>query len=373
VGRRRLLLVAAAALAAVGAACGPIAPSPAAGPSAPQPSGSATPTGSTTLGRLAGEPAVGVNVHAMWDSYSDADRQAIYSKLASAGVTWVRIDVGWAGVEPSPGQFQNNGYTQLADTAVNEARAAGLKVLIVFWWSPTWANNGGSRATPPTDPNTYAQAIGWAAQHFAGRVSAWEVWNEPNETDFWTGSPAQYSALLRAAYPAVKAGDPNATVVLAGPAYNDTNWLGGVYAGGVSGAFDVLATHPYMSPASSPPETADDGSIYNLSHVAAVKAMMNAHGDGAKPIWFTEFGWSSHANSPGLPDWQQGVTPAQQGDYLVRSLRWLAQNASYVTNAFWYEERDQTSQDIQNNNYGLLDSNLNPKPAYSSLSSHLHS
>ena len=211
------------------------------------------------------------------------------------------------------------------------------------------------------------------AAHFAGRVGAWEIWNEPNQTSFWsTADPSSYTALVRAAYPAIKAADPNVLVVAGATSDNDTTFISAMYADGVQGSFDVLSTHPYQGEANLPPETPDDGTQYTLAHVAAVRALMVAYGDGSKPIWFTEFGWSSHANTPGLPNWQLGVTDAQQGDYFVRTLRWVATNASYVTNAFWYEATNDSTTDIQNGNYGLLTTGLTPKLSYDTLSSYLN-
>ena len=298
---------------------------------------------------------MGVQFHGTWSNYSAADRATILDKLVAAGAEWVRIDIGWASYEyTGPGQIYA-WYANLADAAVNEANARGLKVLAVLWGSPTWANGNQDPRFPPADPQAYASFARWAAEHYRGRVAAWEVWNEPNLDEFWAGAdPAAYTALLRAAYPAFKAGDPGAPVVLGGTSYNDTDYLAAVYANGGQGSFDILATHPYMGPSDLPPETPDDGTEWTLAHVRAVHDLMVSRGDGGKPIWFTEFGWSTHANTGGEPNWQRGVTDEQQGDFLVRTLRWTAQNAPYVTNVFWYNERNQQSGGVHLDGYGLL-------------------
>jgi hypothetical protein len=203
-------------------------------------------------------------------------------------------------------------------------------------------------------------------------VAAWEVWNEANQDHFWAGArAADYVALLRVAHPAIKNADPAATVVLAGPSYNDTGWLAEAYAAGAGGRFDVLATHPYLGPADAPPETPDDGNIWTLTHVAAVRELMEDWGDGDLPIWFTEVGWSSHSNDASTPPWQRGVTAARQGDYLVRTLELVRQRFSYVSHVFWYTARDRSDSDIHDNNYGLLTAGLTEKPAYWSLRAHL--
>jgi hypothetical protein len=324
------------------------------------------------LTRLAGEPAVGSAFHGLWSNYTPAVRQTVLDDLAAAHVAWVRIDIGWINLEPNGSGQIDAEFVARADAVINEARARGLMVLATLWASPPWANGGQSTKVPPSNPADYARIAQWAAAHFQGRIAAWEFWNEPNIDDYWIGhDPAAYANLVRAAYPAVKAGDPNALVVIAGPSYNDTDYLSALYDHGVHGFFDVISTHPYQGHSNSPPETADDGSEYTLTHVAAVHQLMVARGDGAKPIWFTEYGWSSHPNTSATPYWQMGVTEQQQGDYLIRTLRWVAQNAPYVTNAFWYNDLDTQFGDVHGDNYGLLRTNLSPKPAYTALKSYL--
>ncbi len=316
-------------------------------------------------------PAVGVQFHGMWSDYTDAQRIEVLDKMAAAGVTWVRLDLGWSSFQEVSRDAYSSWYIRRADFIVDAARARGIKVLGTLWQTPAWANGGRGMIVPPTDANDYARFAGWAAGHFRGRVSAWEVWNEPNHSSYFAGTVSQYVGLLRAAYPALKAGDPAAPVVFGGPDANDTTYLAAAYAAGAAGSFDVMATHPYMSVADAPPELPDDGTKYRLSHVAAVKRLMDVNGDGHKPIWFTEFGWSSHANTGGEANWQRGVTLAQQADYLVRTIRYVRDNFPYVTNIFWFKDRNGATGTTQIDNYGLLNRDLSPKPVYEALRAEL--
>ena len=319
-------------------------------------------------------PAFGVQFHGMWSSYNDTQRDLILSELHSAGVQWLRLDLGWAMLQPNgPGSYDMGWGVPFTDSVINRIHADGFHLLVTFWRTPAWANGGAGETALPTNPSDYANALQWAAARYAGKVDAWEIWNEPNMTYSMTGAdPSRYAALLRAAYPAAHAGDPATQVVFGGPSENDVPWISKAYAAGIRGSFDVMATHPYMGPSNAPPETPDDGSIYKLAHVSAVHDLMTANGDGGKPIWFTEFGWSSHANTSSMANWELGVTPQQQGDYLVRTLQLIKQSYPYVTNAFWYEANDEhTGTTVNNDNYGLLDSSLAPKPAYSAIASYL--
>jgi polysaccharide biosynthesis protein PslG len=309
-----------------------------------------------------GIPTFGVQFHAGWSTYTNMQRIEVLDKLQAAGVTWVRIDMGWASIqEDGRGQI-SEWYVDRLDFAVDAARARGMNVLGTLWGSPQWAS-GGPPNRPPLDPADYGWAAEWVASHFRGRVAAFEVWNEPNSTRFWTGSAARYVDVLRAAYPRFKAGDPEVKVVLGGAADKDTAWIRALYAAGAKSSFDVMAVNSYMSPSDLPPET-DNGTIWTLAGVSKVLDVMADHGDGSKEIWFTEYGWSSHPNTGSEENWDRGVTQAQQADYLVRSLRYLGAHRPYVTQVFWYEERNETSGDVHEDNFGLLTAGLEEKPAY---------
>jgi hypothetical protein len=91
-----------------------------------------------------------------------------------------------------------------------------------------------------------------------------------------------------------------------------------------------------------------------------------------KPIWYTEFGWSSCQEEDPIDTARDCVTDAQQADYLKRALDYIGINQPYVKNAFWYNERDiSTSTNIREANFGLLTSTLSEKPAYTALKEYL--
>jgi hypothetical protein len=321
----------------------------------------------------AGGPAVGVQLHGMWNDYSDAQRLAVLDKIAAGHMRWVRIDMGWSSFQDRCRSCYNSWYMDRADFVVNAARQRGLQVLVTAWRTPGWANGGAGDLAPPANPADFGSFMAWLAGRFRGRVSAYEIWNEPDSRDFFTGSVGQYAALVRAAYPAVKSGDPDARVVLGGPINNNTDWLRSVYQAGAGGSFDVMATHPNIGPADLPPETPDlrGDNIYLLTHVAAVHELMKVNGDGDKPIWFTELGWSSHPNTGDEPNWDRGVTPQQQADYAIRAIQLVRSRYPYVTNMILYNERNRATGDVQLDNYGILHRDLSEKPVYTALRSYL--
>lgn len=315
---------------------------------------------------------VGVQFKGMWSDYTDAQRAVVLDRLVEAGVDEVRIDVSWAMLQPDGPDSYDPWGVDFVDRVLAMAHSRGLAPLVTLWMSPEWANGGRGDRALPLDPQDYARAAGWAAGRWAGTVSSWEVWNEANSDDFMRGAdPAAYAGLLRAAYPAIHAGNPAATVVFAGTMYVDTDWIAQAYAAGVQGSFDAMAVHPYMGVADQAPETPDDGTQWTLDHVRALHELMTANGDGDKDIWFTEMGWSSHANAPGAANWNLGVSEQVQAQLAVRALRHIQASYPYVTHAFWYTEHDRDDSHLQDNHYGLLRQDLSPKPVYHALAAHL--
>jgi hypothetical protein len=312
-------------------------------------------------------PIVGVNFHAVWDYRSDAERFALLDKLAAAGLSWVRVDLCWCQFQShAPGTI-NGSYVEQVDRIVDAARQRRLRVLAILWGTPPWANGGGDLNVPPKNAREYGDVAEWVARHYRGRVTAWEVWNEPNLSVFWTGTVEQYVRVLRAAYPRFKRGDPGARVVFAGLSYNDDGWLQRAYVAGAHGHFDVMATHPYQGRGDAPPEAAGDGKRWWLTHVPAVHKVMRAHGDGRKEIWFTEFGWSSFDHTVTAAHGRRGVSEPVQADYLLRTIDLVRRRYSYVTHMFWYNERNTATGNAWEDNLGLLKRDLTEKPVYRAL------
>jgi len=314
----------------------------------------------------------------MWSRYTDSDRAHVLDRLDAAGVSWVRLDVNWSTIEDLRKGARNSSAVELLDRCVDIIRARGFKVLATLWATPDWSGGGASTA-PPARASDYGDFARWVAARLRGRVTAWQLWNEPNNTMFWTGTVAGYVDVLRAGYTGVKAGDPGALVVFGGTSFNDAAWIREAYAHGAKGSFDALATHPYQGRGDEPPERADDGSKWWFTHTPAVRQVMVDYGDAATPLWFTEFGWSAHANNT-IPtgsdyNWARGVTEAVQADYAVRAINYARSNWSYVGPMFWYKDRSwsgvQTANpawlDLHLEGYGLLRSDSSARPVYHAL------
>jgi len=212
------------------------------------------------------------------------------------------------------------------------------------------------------------------AQRYAGRVSAYEIWNEEDEARWWTGAPnpAAYAQLLKATYPAVKAADPKATVVLGGLTGNDYPFLQGVYQAGGKGSFDAVGVHTDTACDILSPydflRGADNRMIPD-SFLAyrEVRATMLANGDDV-PIWMTELSWRTTGATCQEGAWAgqkaAGVTDEQQATYLNQAYHCLAQDP-YVQVALWYPVQDEGT--IVS---GLVRANGSRKPSFAAMQSY---
>jgi len=294
-------------------------------------------------------------------------------RAARAGSDWIRIFVDWHTAEPNPGQLDEF-YLREFDGRVDRARAAGMKVLMVVTNSPSWASGSTAPNTPPSDPATFADFVGRYAERYRGRVAAWEVWNEPDEIRSWsTGpDPARYTDLLRATYPAVKAADPAAAVVVGGLTGNHYRFLEEIYAANGKGTFDAVGLHTDTACLTSPPEEQyrePDGRIgrFSFTGYREVRRSMLAAGDD-KPIWMTEIGWSTLTSTCSVGSRAgtkpSGVSEADQASFLTRAYRCL-QNDPYVAVALWFSVQDvDTSPTRYDHHLGLIRDGGTPKPAY---------
>lgn len=299
------------------------------------------------------------------------------ARLVSAtGVQAVREDLSWAQAEPRPGQFDWANY----DTVVTTATEAGLMVLPVLDDAPAWAEQ--TPTTVPSAPAAYAAFTAAAVARYGPGGTFWrthsglparplvwfELWNEPYYADH-NRDPGMYARLVRAAVTAARAANPAARFLIEAdttyqtPAGDSADWIAGMYAAvpDLGRYFDALAVHPYGGNPRiyTPPDASGQPGRLALAHAELV-----AHGDGDKPLWVTEIGWSTCSGGEGC------VSESQQSTYLSDFLL-LARTtwSSYVRAVFVYDLRDLAPSSAGDREawFGLLAPDLSHKPAWQSL------
>ncbi|MDR3664127.1 MAG: hypothetical protein P4L86_27700 [Mycobacterium sp.] len=240
---------------------------------------------------------------------------------------------------------------------MDAAKARNVGVLAMVNSTPVWAGTAGNFPGANTpDPTAYANFMGQVATRYGKTISAYEIWNEVNCSCFYDPvSPSSYADLLKAAYPAIKAADPSATVVAAGlgsvftaggVTLNPVDYVKQMYAAGAQGYFDAMAFHPYQ-------ETLmfSDGAgqvLTPYTQIGNIHDLMVQNGDGSKLIWITEYGVPTN-----------NVSQQTQADY-IKNLIDTWQSVSFGGPIFIYTTRDGQP---GSGSFGVFDANWVPKEA----------
>ncbi|PDW04428.1 glycosyl hydrolase [Candidatus Viridilinea mediisalina] len=292
----------------------------------------------TPIQAAPGSSAFGINSH-IATRYPDPSSMAVPSApLGELEVGWVREDFQFHRMSPEP-----NTYDWLFhDEAVDELTSRGINIIgVLNGPTPAWATGGnpGGAFFPP-DPNAFANFAGAVVNRYKDRIRYWQVWNEPDNPLYWQPQPsaAAYTNLLRTTAQAIRAADPNARILAAGIVSPEpaATWLQMIADHGGWNSFDIVAIHPYTDPLGP-----EEGQI-GPAGVGQVKALVDRL--GTKPIWATEFGWSTGPGGRG------GVafSDADQANFLVRASVLL--RAAGVERVIWYKLKDGTNGE----DYGLF-------------------
>ncbi len=295
-----------------------------------------------------------------------ADEQAVqYARMRSIGIDSVRFDADWAWVQfGGPDSYD---WTQL-DTEVHLARAAGLGVDLVVDGCPTWAAPEDEPTATSPRPASARKFSVWAAEVAAryapDGVNEFEIWNEPNLADRFEprANPKFYERMLADSYTAIKKVDHSAFVIAGGLAPVSTRggnlsmiaFLRGIYEHGAKPYFNAVAVHPYSYPAL--PGTYEPWSAWSqMSETSpSIRSVMRQYGDGAKPVWITEYGVRS--NRPGGLAVQAAALKLAIS--ITKSTGWIG--ALYIYS--WQDDGNG-----QTEGFGLVATDGKAKPAYTAV------
>lgn len=290
---------------------------------------------------------LGIADSSLW-ALSPADIATTLDHLQSIGVTNIRVNIPWAGVEPLKGVYN---WSQM-DAVMAAAKARNMGVLAMVNQTPAW---GGVPLVGAPNPTDYANFMGVVANRYKGTISAYEVWNEQNCVCFYAPvDPVSYTNLLKAVYPVLKQIDPSVTVVAGGLgaiisagglAMDPTAYLTAMYAAGAKGFFDAIAFHPYQD---TTPFSQGGLWPFPKAMLGQLHQVMVTNGDGTKLIWATEYGEASNVHGE-----------QQQADYIkdmVNAWRML----TYTGPVFIYTTRDGV---IGSDNMGIYQVDWTPKLA----------
>jgi hypothetical protein len=286
--------------------------------------------------------------------------------LAAAGISVLRVSIGWDDVEPANDRFDFRFWDQVV--ALADERHVRLLPYVAY--APRWAGDGRGPdhwRRPPRDPRDFADVMEHLAGRYRGRIHSWELWNEPDNADYWRGSVAQYAELLRLGSAAVRRGDPGAQIVSGGLA-GKVEFLRALFAEpGVARAVDVVNLHAYY-------ETWNPEPIERLP--AYVEEAAAAIAPARLPFWLAEVGYSTHRQGAQVSPYVRASHAYEHtlpfaGVVLVRTFA-LALASPRLSLVAWYEVKDLDARaevigDVNNRHLGVAFPDHRPKPALGAL------
>lgn len=300
---------------------------------------------------------VGVNIH-----FTRGHTKEL-AMIADAGFKWVRMDFVWEAIERKRGEYDWSDY----DAFTAELKRHGLRPYYILDYSnPLYESRvagtnpitgkleAGATASPqhPASVEAYARWAATAARHFSGSGAIWEIWNEPN-ISFWQPAPDvhQYTALALAATEAIRKADPRACIVA--PATSGFPWkfLETVFQSGLLTNIDAVSVHPYRSPRQAPETAAGD--------IKRLRELIGRYAPAGKtiPILSGEWGYSSNT---------RGVSQETQAAFIARQQ--LSNLLNGIPLSVWYDWKNDGPDPAENeHNFGTVNSDLSPKPAYKSI------
>jgi hypothetical protein len=337
---QRRLTAAAGAIAAAGIAI-VIATGGGGRVAAPSATGTTVTAPPATNAPAPGQVEFGANVNWLYDdlSYTTTEIDVQLSALHATGATIARSDTLWEASEPVAPSGGVHHYDWAFDDRIAGMLARhGLRWLPIVDYSAPWAESiPGQDKSAPRSATDYAAYAGAVAARYGPDGAFWrshpslaplpvqqyEIWNEPDNPEFWVPQPdpGAYALLYADARAAIIAVDPSARVLVGGLS-NPTGFLPAMLAADPSlrTEIDGVAIHPYGS---------DPAAV--VARVASARDTLAALGMANVPLYVTEFGWSTQP--AGTPEW----APAQlRPGYIEDTLEALGRSACGIAAVLVY-------------------------------------
>lgn len=343
----------------------------------------------------------GIQVQYSLDFNPD-NQDGYYNSVANdLGLGWVKTQVRWEDFERQPGEFDWG----VLDLVMASSERFGLKQLLSVVTAPDWArepNANLDRHGPPANNQDFANFILRIIERYPGQVHAIEVWNEQNIDREWTSvnglSPANYVALLRDVYNAVKPVDPG-IIIISGAlsptgfddgvgAINDFRYMDLMISAGMLNYTDCVGAHhngynigPSVRWDSVPndPTATFRGPFDNPHHSWSFRSTLEGYNSRVRaagfetPLCVTEFGWAVTEDLDGYPpgfEFANDNTLEEQAQWTPEAMQLMSEwgfvrlaiiwNFNYAPQAGWSAENDNVP-------YSLIGPNWNFRPAYDAV------
>jgi hypothetical protein len=315
----------------------------------------------------------------------DWKKRQTFKMIQEAGIGWIKQQFPWEELEqPRKGQFFDTKFNYPTwdkfDGIVNLAAEFGVQIVARLDRPPAWARADKTNPErPPDNFDDFGDFVHAVATRYRGRLNHFQIWNEPNLGEEWTGKPdaADYVRLLRIAHQRIKTANPEAVVLSAplainnenGPIHlNEVDFLEQVYAAGGKAYFDVLSANAYgmdKAPSDSPSRQ-----VLNFRRAELLRQVMERNGDSNKAVWFNEYGWNaSPAEMPKEERTWQRVTEKQQADWTIEGVQRALRDWPWagVFCTWYFRHVGDIAPSRSEYYFRLVDVDFTPRPVYNAI------
>jgi polysaccharide biosynthesis protein PslG len=289
-----------------------------------------------------------------------------------AGVKYLRCAFSWNGIEKEPGKYD----WQFWDNLVALAEGNKIQLIPYVAYTPEWAARDAKDfwKQPPRDPKLYADLMFTLAARYRGRVRSWEIWNEPDNKDYWLGTAAEFADLVMQAATRIRQADPSAVLVLGGMANGPGDFFRTLIAEHHLDRYvDVVAMHAY-------PESWLNGpaELIFQQWVPQMQQLIAADGSG-DDLWLNEMGYpdyrfhAAQASIYGTRVFYRYEHTRQYQAAMLFKMEVMALASQQISLTGWYRIDDfplsekRLGPDLVNYHLGVVDARGRAKPALLAL------
>ena len=328
-------------------------------------------------------------------------RERILQMASDAGFVWLRQEFPWEDIEiHGRGDFEDrrNDYDgdgepdaisawDKYDNIVDLVEQYDMRLQVRLSNPPSWTHADpsiGDKA-PPDNLQDYIDFAVAVAERYRGRIHYYQIWNEPNIFPEWGDAfvdPEAYTEMLCQTYSALKAVDPEITIVsgalaptnaMDGRNLNDFFFLQRMLDAGAAECFDILAMQGYGLN-SGPTDRRMRPMTVNFSRPLYIRDLLVRNGYPEKPIWISEAAWNPVPEPDVVPEidarYNFGqVTEEQAARYMVGAYERQQREWSYVgVNFYWFFKRAADYEQNQSFYYfRMVEPDFTPLPVYDAM------
>jgi hypothetical protein len=317
------------------------------------------------------------------------DNAAGLNQAVAAQMRWLRLGAfHWDDIEPVRTAPPTYNWSVVDEQSLSNARSRGMEMIAIVQFTPAWAQAiPGSYCGPIRQDalGAYAEFLTALVNRYSAppySIRYWELGNEPDVDPSLVGPNSgfgcwgdkddpyygggYYAEMLKVAYPAIKAADADAQVLIGGllldcnpnnpPPGKDckpSKYLEGILLNGGGPYFDIVSFHAYTYYLEDQDMMANPnwpGSITVVpDKTLFLQSVLAQNGYAGKPLMNTEAALLCFADTTACREAQAKYVPRAYAEAL--SLGIQSQIYFALVNQAWWST-------------GLLRADLTPKPAY---------